>query len=328
MTLIGNDAARDAFVAAADGTALHHAWLLTGPEGVGKGMFAREMALRLLATALDGRSRMRGEIAEDHRVAQLMAAGAHPDYRELVRLPKDPDKPDQDIARSIKIDQVRTLQPMFATKPALSSRRVIVIDAIDDLERPGANALLKNLEEPPVGTIFLLVSHSPGRLLPTIRSRCRQLRFDPLTDDQVAAVVRTHIPEIEAAEVAALVAAADGSPGRALAYAGLSVAALDRDLSEIAATGDTDNRIRSRLAKSLAGKTAQPRYSVFLDRAPALIAATARTRTGPGLRDALDAYDKARSLAAMAPALSLVAETTVFEMAGLVARLAPGRGIA
>ena len=328
MTLIGNDAARDAFVAAADGTALHHAWLLTGPEGVGTGMFAREMALRLLATALDGRSRMRGEIGEDHRVAQLMAAGAHPDYRELVRLPKDPDKPDQDIARSIKIDQVRTLQPMFATKPALSSRRVIVIDAIDDLERPGANALLKNLEEPPVGTIFLLVSHSPGRLLPTIRSRCRQLRFDPLTDDQVAAVVRTHIPEIEAAEVAALVAAADGSPGRALAYAGLSVAALDRDLSEIAATGDTDNRIRSRLAKSLAGKTAQPRYSVFLDRAPALIAATARTRTGPGLRDALDAYDKARSLAAMAPALSLVAETTVFEMAGLVARLAPGRGIA
>jgi DNA polymerase-3 subunit delta' len=328
VRLIGNDAARDAFAAAADGTALHHAWLLTGPEGVGKGMFAREMALRLLATALDGRSRMRGEIAEDHRVAQLMAAGAHPDYRELVRLPKDPDKPDQDIARSIKIDEVRTLQPMFATKPALSSRRVIVIDAIDDLERPGANALLKNLEEPPVGTIFLLVSHSPGRLLPTIRSRCRQLRFDPLTDDQVAAVVRTHIPEIEAAEVAALVAAADGSPGRALAYAGLSVAALDRDLSEIAATGDTDNRIRSRLAKSLAGKTAQPRYSVFLDRAPALIAATARTRTGPGLRDALDAYDKARSLAAMAPALSLVAETTVFEMAGLVARLAPGRGIA
>ncbi len=325
MTPIGNDAARQAFVAAAEGTALHHAWLLTGPEGVGKGGFAREMALRLLATALDGRSRMRGDIGEDHRVAQLIAAGAHPDYRELVRLPKDPDKPDQDIARSIKIDQVRTLQPLFATKPALSSRRVIVIDAIDDLERPGANALLKNLEEPPVGTIFLLVSHSPGRLLPTIRSRCRQLRFDPLSDAEVGTVIRSQVPDIDSVELDALAAAADGSPGRALAYAGLAVAALDRDLAEIADTGDPDNRIRSRLAKSLAGKTAQPRYAVFLDRAPSLIAATARRRSGPALRDALDAYEKARALAAMSPALSLVAETTVFEMAGLVARLAPGR---
>lgn len=323
--LTGNDAAREAFIAAADGTALHHAWLLTGPEGVGKGGFAREMAMRLLATALDGRSRMGGKVGDDHRVVQLMTAGAHPDYRELVRLPKDPDKPDQDIARSIKIDQVRTLQPMFATKPALSWRRVVVIDAIDDLERPGANALLKNLEEPPVGTIFLLVSHSPGRLLPTIRSRCRQLRFDPLPDGDVASVLRHALPEIDAAEVDALVAAADGSPGRALAYAGLSVASLDRDLAAIAETGDVDNRIRSRLAKALAGKGAQPRYAVFLDRAPALIAAAARVRSGAALRDALDAYDKARALASMAPALSLVAETTVFEMAGLVARLAPTR---
>lgn len=328
MNPVGNAAAREAFAAAAEGAALHHAWLLNGPEGVGKGSFAREMAVRLLATAIDGRSRMRGEIADDHRVATLIAAGAHPDYRELVRLPKDPEKPDQDIARSIKIDQVRTLQPLFATKPALSSRRVIVIDAIDDLERPGANALLKNLEEPPVGTIFLLVSHSPGRLLPTIRSRCRQLRFDPLNNAQVATVIRAEIPDIDPAEVDALVAAADGSPGRALAYAGLSVAALDRDLAEIADTGDADNRIRSRLARALAGKTAPPRYAVFLDRAPALIAAAARDRSGPALRDALDAYDKARALASLAPALSLVAETTVFEMAGLVARLAQGRQIA
>ncbi len=327
MTPIGNAAAREAFATAAEGQALHHAWLLSGPEGVGKGSFAREMARRLLAGALDGRSRMRGEIADDHRAAALIAAGAHPDYREMVRLPKDPEKPDQDIARSIKIDQVRTLQPMFATKPALSSRRVIVIDAIDDLERPGANALLKNLEEPPVGTIFLLVSHSPGRLLPTIRSRCRQLRFDPLADADVAAVLHRAMSDIDPQEVAALVAAANGSPGRALAYAGLSVAALDRDLVEIADTGDGDNRIRSRLAKSLSGKTAQPRYAVFLDRAPALIAATARRSQGPALREALYAYDKARALAAMAPALSLVAETTVFEMAGLIARLAPGRAI-
>ncbi|MGO8609423.1 hypothetical protein ACC848_41410, partial [Rhizobium johnstonii] len=86
-----------------------------------------------------------------------------------------------------------------------------------------------------------------------------------------AHVLRAALPDIDGAEIDALVAAADGSPGRALDYAGLSVAALDRDLATIAETGDADNRIRSRLAKALAGKGAQPRYAVFLDRAPALI---------------------------------------------------------
>src|SRR6202012_4948803 len=106
---------------------------------------------------------------------------------------------------SISIDQVRTLQAMFATTPSLSRRRVIVIDAIDDLERPAANALLKNLEEPPAGTIFLLASHAPGRLLPTIRSRCRLLRFETLGDDAMAAIIREEIPEASVEEVAALV---------------------------------------------------------------------------------------------------------------------------
>ena len=105
---------------------------------------------------------------------------SHPDFKLLERLPKANS---EELARSITVDQVRGLQPLFATTPSLSPRRVVLIDAIDDLERSAANALLKNLEEPPAGTIFLLVSHAPGRLLPTIRSRCRLLRFDPLDDD-------------------------------------------------------------------------------------------------------------------------------------------------
>ncbi|KQN04008.1 AAA family ATPase [Sphingomonas sp. Leaf25] len=311
MTLRGNAAARAAFAAATASGALHHAWLLTGPEGVGKASFARQTAIDLLA-AREGRE----------RTETMIAASAHHGYRELVRLPKDPDKPDQDIARSIVIKQVRGLQPLFARSLEPGERRVVVIDAIDDLERGAANALLKNLEEPPPGTVFLLVSHAPGRLLPTIRSRCRQLRFDPLDDHDVGAVIRDHLPDTPDDEIAALVAAAEGSPGRALQYAGLSIATLDRDLAGILADGDPANRTRSRLAKALSGKTAHPRYLAFLDRAPALIASSAKDRTGTALRDALDAYDKARALAAMAPALSLVPETTVFEMAGLIARLA------
>ena len=189
--LIGNTAARAAFAAAAASGTLHHAWLLAGPEGVGKASFARIAALRLLAAAAAPGALPAGLVVPDsHPARALMDAGSHPDYRLLARLPKDPDKPGEDLARSITIAQVRSLGPMFATRPSLSFRRVVVIDAIDDLERGDANALLKNLEEPPAGTIFLLVSHAPRRLLPTIRSRCRLLRFERLRDDDVTTVLR------------------------------------------------------------------------------------------------------------------------------------------
>jgi DNA polymerase III subunit delta' len=320
-SLRGNELARNAFLSAAESGVLHHAWLFAGPLGVGKASFARAAAAFLLARAA-GENSASIDLPETSATARLIAAGSHPDYRELARLPKDADKPDQDLARSIKIDQVRGLQPLFATPPSMGPRRVIVIDAIDDLERPAANALLKNLEEPPAGTIFLLVSHAPGKLLPTIRSRCRLLRFETLGDDAMAAIVREEMPEASVEEVSALVRAGQGSPGRALGFAGLDIAAIDTILEAIAGSGDTDNRQRSKLAKQLGGKAAQPRYEAFLERAPTFIAASARARNGQALRTALDAHDAARNLASAARGLSLDAEGTVFEMAGIVARLA------
>lgn len=318
-SLLGNAAAQAGFRAALDSGALHHAWLIAGPEGVGKASFARAAALRMLAEAVDPSLPRGFAVPEGHRTASLFAAGSHPDYRLLERLQKDPDKPE--LARSITIAQVRTLQPMFATAPAMSSRRVVVIDAIDDLERNGANALLKNLEEPPAGTIFLLVSHAPGKLLPTIRSRCRLLRFERLTDAEVATVLRAQSPEAEEAEIAALVAAADGAPGRGLRFAGLDLAKVDQAIAAIAADGDPDNGLRAALAKQLSGKPAQARYEAFLDRVPAFIAGVAKQRSGEPLRTALDAHTAARDLAGAAPGLSLDASGTVFEMAGIVARL-------
>lgn len=325
MTLpAGNSNAHAAFQAALTGEALHHAWLFTGPQGVGKASFARIAALRMLAEA--ARPGMFGpgfDVPDDDRTRALIAAGSHPDYRELIRLPKDADKPGQDLARSIPIGQVRALQPMFATTPSMSPRRVILIDSVDDLERPGAsNALLKNLEEPPAGTIFLLISHSPGRLLPTIRSRCRRLRFDPLEDATMADILRTQLPDARDDEIEALVRAGDGSPGRALGYAGLDMAALDGVMTAIARDGDRTNAHRSKLAKALALKAAQPRYEAFLDRAPSFIAEASADRSGDALKMALDAYDGARALAISARALSLDQQATVYEMAGLVAKLA------
>lgn len=308
--LIGNDEARAEFTAAAESGALHHAWLIAGPQGVGKATFARAAAARLL-----------GREADD----SMIANGSHPDYRELRRLPKDPEKPDVDIARSIPIAQIRSLLPMFATRPTYSERRVIVIDAIDDVERPGAsNALLKSLEEPPVGTIFLLVSHAPSRLLPTIRSRCRTLRFAALTHDEVAKVLRRALPEAPEAEIAALVAVADGSPGRALGFAGLDIPSIDKALTSIADDGDPSNARRAALAKALGGKAAQARYELFLERTPRFIGERAKTLGGTPLKAALDLHDKAAQIARVARAQSLDAQGTVFELAGLVAALSRG----
>ena len=133
-SLVGNAAAKAAFRAGLSSAQLHHAWLIAGPEGVGKASFARMAAIRMLAEAA-GATGLPGDfdVPEEHPTRRMIEAGAHPDYRLLERLPKDPDKPGQNIARSIPIGQVRGLNPMFATKPSMSSRRVVVIDSIDDV---------------------------------------------------------------------------------------------------------------------------------------------------------------------------------------------------
>ena len=322
MTLpVGNAAAQSAFRAAMDVGKLHHAWLIAGPQGVGKGSFARTAATRLLAEAAGEVLPLGLDVPDGSRTAQLIEAGSHPDLRILERAPKK-DKPEE-LARSVVIDQIRGLLPMFATRPSLSPRRVVIIDAVDDVERPGAsNALLKSLEEPPEGTIFLLVSHAPGSLLPTIRSRCRTLRFHELDDAEMSVALRRVLPEAGASEVVELVKVGEGAPGRALALAGLELGALDADLAAIARGGDRDHALRRKLSKQLGLKAAQERYEAFLDRVPALLARAARERTGPALAATFANYDEAREIARMARANSLEPGATVYELAGIVARLA------
>jgi len=323
MTPIGHGGQVAAFLAAMGQGRLHHAWLLTGPQGVGKASFAEAGAARYLAEGTDRAPGGTGlDVAEDHPTAKLIAAGSHPDYRRLVRLPREKGN---DLARNITIDQVRALQPFFAVTPGLSARRAVVIDAIDDLERPAANALLKNLEEPPADTLFLLVSHAPGRLLPTIRSRCRLLRFGPLGDADMAVALRRLLPEAPETEIAALIERGAGAPGRALRFAGLDVAGLDDALVALAREGDPTNARRVALARELSLKAAQPRYEIFLERAPAFIAAEAHRRSGEALAAAIALWEKARSIAESAVRLSLDPQTTVFELASLIAALAPSR---
>lgn len=320
--LAGHDAQIATFVAAMRSERLHHAWLLTGPKGIGKASFAMLAARRLLAEAAGPAVDAPGlDVPDTHPIAALVEAGSHPD---LMVLNRKADEKSGLVARSITIDQVRGLQRLFATTGSYSSRRVVIIDAVDDLERGGANALLKNLEEPPEGSLFLLVNHAPGRLLPTIRSRCRTLRFQRLDDDVMTSILRRALPEAAEAEIMALSRAGDGAPGRALAFAGLDIAALDVSINQLITGGDPANAERSALARGLALKANHARYEAFLERVPARMAEEARHRTGPALDRALILWEQARDLASSAVPLSLDPQATAFALAGLIAAMAEG----
>ena len=318
--IVGQDRAVDQFATAWASRKLHHAWLLAGPKGVGKASFAHAAARRVLADAAGAASNLPGVESEDgHPMVKLVEAGSHPDMRRLERLTNETTG---NLARNISVDQVRGLAELFELSPAMSPWRVAVIDSVDDLETSGANALLKMLEEPPANTLFFLVSHAPGRLLPTIRSRCRRLDCNKLDDDAMTSILARHAPDLGAAERQRIISMSFGSVGRALAFAELGLAKLEDSALAILRQGDPTNARRSELATELGKKGAADRYAAFLDLAPSLIAREARALNGAPQERALDAYAKARELAVIAPRVSLDPAATVFQLGGILAEVA------
>ena len=318
--IVGQDRAVEQFASAWRSRKLHHAWLLAGPKGVGKASFAHAAARRVLADAAGPSFDAPGlETADDHPIVKLVEAGSHPDMRRLVRLVNEKTG---NLNRNIKVEQIRSLAEFLGLSAALSPWRVVILDAVDDLEPSGANALLKMLEEPPPNTIFFLVSHAPGRLLPTIRSRCRRLDFQPLADDAMASILEQRASGISSAERQRIISMSFGSAGRALAFAELGLAKLEDAALKILRQGDPTNARRSELAGELGKKTAADRYAAFLELAPSLIAREARSLEGAPRQRALEAYTKARELAAIAPRLSLDPAATVFQIAGILSEVA------
>ena len=317
--IVGQDRAVEQFASAWAGRKLHHAWLLAGPRGVGKASFARAAARRVLADAAGPPMDRAGlETPEGHPIVRLVDARSHPDMRWLERLLNDKGN----LNRNIKVDQIRELVEFMSLTAALSQWRVVVIDSVDDLEPSAANALLKMLEEPPPHTLFFLVSHAPGRLLPTIRSRCRMLHFQALEDDAMTSILEARSPGLSEAERKRIVDMSLGSAGRALAFAELGLAKLEEAALTILRQGDPTNARRAELASELGKKAAADRYAAFLELAPSLIAREARGLQGDRLERALNSYDKARELAAVAPRVSLDPAATVFQIGGILAEVA------
>ncbi len=270
--LFGHDEAEKSFLDAIAAGRLHHAWLIGGPEGIGKATLAYRVARFLLAHGLRPAASL--DVDANHPVSRRVAAQSHPDLAVIRRGLRADGKA---YSAEIRVDDVRRALDLFGATAGEGGYRVCIVDAADDLNASSANALLKLVEEPPPRSIFLIVSHAPQRLLPTVRSRCRRLLLRPLDEKDLGLVVRSLGPPWAEAEPAALkeaVALGSGSVRRTLEM-------LDSDLrSVVAETRATLSALprldMSRvlaLAESLAQRGAEERFRLVLDTAFAWVSA-------------------------------------------------------
>ena len=267
--LLGQDAAEATLAEAMRSGRMHHAWLLTGPHGVGKATLAFRFARRLFAGAPVGASLA---IDERDKIFRRVAAGSHAD---LLTVEREWDAKKKKLRGEIVVDDVRRIAEFLHLTPAEGGWRVVVLDGAEDLNRSAANALLKVLEEPPPRAVLLLVCSAAGRLLPTIRSRCRRLRLPALGEDAMSELLARYLPETAEEERGRLATMAEGSIGRALALAeGGGVAVADLVGKVLDALPDV-SAARAHEVADLLGRDEEA-FSTFMELLRAGVAASVR----------------------------------------------------
>ena len=290
--LIGQQAAEQDFLTAYNSERLHHGWLLTGPQGVGKATLAWRIARFLLATppadtGLFGAPPVPQslDIDPEHPVSHRIQALAEPGLASITRSYDDKGK----LRSQIVVDDIRKLTRFFGLSATDGGRRVVIVDAADDMNISAANALLKTLEEPPARTTIQLISHQPSRLLPTIRSRCRTRRLGTLAAaDMQAALGQSGVAL--PTDMNNLAALADGSVGAALRLINLGGLKIYAELVQVLASLPRLDRQRAMaLAESAAQRGAAERFELLLsltERALARLARTGATGQAPALEAA------------------------------------------
>jgi DNA polymerase-3 subunit delta' len=279
--LQGHEAEEQAFEAARERGRLHHAWLLTGPEGVGKATFAYRAARRLLGAPP---APAYGPLGADpeHPVSRQVLVRSHPDLLVLERVGED-GKP----RKVIPVDEARRLGEFFAKSPASAPHRVAIVDAADDLNVNAANALLKTLEEPPPKGVLLMISHAPGRLLATIRSRCRRLSLRPLETAAAADFLRSRL-DLDEEQALRLAGMAGGAPGRAFTLAAAGALELDDAAREILQSlPQLDESLTLALADRFRGGEGAAQFGLLFERLAEQVHgfAAARAAAGQGRLD-------------------------------------------
>ncbi|MCX7644139.1 MAG: DNA polymerase III subunit delta' [Rhodobacteraceae bacterium] len=328
--LFGQAAAEAAFLDAHAAGRLHHAWLLTGPRGVGKATFAWRAARFLLAgeaAAAPGGGDLFGaapdrpatlDVPPDHPVARRLRALSEP---RLFLLRRGPTEKGDSLSAQIRVEDTRGLRGFFQLSAADGGRRAVIVDAADEMNPAAANAILKLLEEPPRGAVMLLVSHQPARLLPTIRSRCRELRLAPLGPaDMAAALAQAGVAADDPGRLAEL---AGGSVGEAIRLANLDGLALYERLVGLFRPR-LDRPAAIALAESVAGRGGEARLDLLLGLVSQLLARAARTGLGRPPPEA--APGEAALLARLAPDAG-AARTWAEAEAALGARARHGRAV-
>jgi DNA polymerase-3 subunit delta' len=284
--LHGHAAAVAMLTAAYRSGKMPHALLFSGPLGIGKATLAFHLAHHLLKYP-DHRTAP-AELAVPDPASALfrqIAIGAHPSVLHLTRPANDKTKGFKTV---LTVDEIRKVNRFLAMTSHDGAYRVVIVDPADDMNTSAANALLKNLEEPPSRTLFILIAHSPGGLLPTIRSRCQLIRFQPLEPSELLATLE-HFdpPPPDSAEARqALVDRAGGSARMAILltqYGGLEIAeATDR----VVRAKTADVAAAHRLADAVAGRDAAMQFDIFNRHALDMLAEAASdaARKGDGAR--------------------------------------------
>jgi len=287
-TIHGQDAAAQMFLDAFNAGRLHHGWLISGPRGTGKATLAWSIARFLLATPDPDDGGLFGapppatslHVDPEHPAARQVMSGAHPGLFVLRRPVNDKTGT---LRQEITVEEARRLKSFFALSAADGGRRVVIVDSADELNPNAANAILKLLEEPPARAVLLLVSHQPSGLLPTIRSRCRELRLRPLAAPDIARALEG--AGIEAAHPDTLAALAAGSAGEAIRLSALGGADLYAELVALFATMPRLDRPRAiALAEAAAQRGREEQrdlLATLLDRLMIRIARTGATGRPP-----------------------------------------------
>lgn len=265
--LYGHAGAEQALLEAYKSGRMAHAWLIGGPPGIGKATLAFRFARFVLAhpdpAGREVQNAKSLAIDPDHPVARRMTAQGQPDFFLLERVINEQTGK---LYTQIRVDDVRKMVAFFAATAREGGWRVAIVDSVDELAREGANALLKVLEEPPARGLLLLVSNSPGRELPTIRSRCRRLLLRPLPDEEMCkALAAMTGRDADDPELAQAAAASDGSIARGLALLeGEGLALRQQALDTLAQLPNPDPRAVHALSEKLAGTDPQL-LAAFMD---------------------------------------------------------------